>query len=149
MNVTEADRLELHQAIRGVIGVRPADIFMECIIPRDWDDLVRVDQLNAFRAEMRAEFAELQTEFADLRAEVRGDVAGLRTEFADLRAGFTELRAHVDGEIAALRAEMRQGFTELRMEFRTQLQMSLRRQTQFMLGFMGTLTVSMIIALVR
>ena len=124
MNVTEADRLELHQAIRGVIGVRPADIFMECIIPRDWDDLVRVDQLNASRAEMRAEFSELRIEFAELRAEVRGEIAGLR-------------------------AEMRQGFTELRLEFRTQLETSLRRQTQFMLGFMGTLTLSMIIALLR
>lgn len=167
MSVSETDRLELHQAIRGVIGVRPAEIFMECIIPRDWDSVVRVDQFNAFHAEMRAEFADLRAEFeilrgdvtqensslraefAALRADVTQENSSLRAEFADLRAEFEILRANVTSQIAELRAEMKQGFAELRLEFGTQLERSLRRQTQFMLGFMGTLTLSMIVALLR
>lgn len=149
MSVSETDRLELHQAIRGVIGVRPAEIFMECIIPRDWDSVVRVDQFNAFHAEMRAEFADLRAEFEILRGDVTQENSSLRAEFAALRAEFEILRADVTSQIAELRAEMKQGFGELRLEFGMQLERSLRRQTQFMLGFMGTLTLSMIVALLR
>lgn len=70
-----------------------ANTFMELATPRDWDEVVRVHQLNALRDEIKLEFAEL------------------------------------------------------RLEFTKQLESSLRRQTQFIAGFMGSLVIAMFVAI--
>ena len=70
-----------------------ANAFMELATPRDWDEVVRVHQLNALRDEIKLEFAEL------------------------------------------------------RLEFTKQLESSLRRQTQFIAGFMGSLVIAMFVAI--
>ena len=53
--VTEPERLELHQAMRGFIGAGPANTFMELATPRDWDQIVRVHQLDAAVDGLRTE----------------------------------------------------------------------------------------------
>jgi len=82
--VTEPERLELHQAMRGFIGTGPANTFMQLATPRDWDDIVRVHQLDAAIDDLRA---ELKSDISDVRLEI----AGVRTEMAQLRADMTGL----------------------------------------------------------
>lgn len=72
-----------------------ANTFMELATPRDWDEVVRVHQLDALRDEIKVEFAQM------------------------------------------------------RLEFTTQLERSLRRQTQFIAGFMGSLVIAMFVAVIR
>jgi len=72
-----------------------ANTFMELATPRDWDEVVRVHQLDGLRDEIKLEFAQM------------------------------------------------------RLEFTTQLERSLRRQTQFIAGFMGSLVIAMFVAVMR
>jgi len=110
--VTEPERLELHQAMRGFIGTGPANTFMQLATPRDWDDIVRVHQLDAAIDDLRA---ELKSDISDVRLEI----AGVRTEMAQLRADMTGL-----------------------------LSSEIRRQTQWIIGVLTSLSVALIIATV-
>ena len=103
--VTETERLELHQAMRGFIGAGPANTFMQLATPRDWDQVVRVHQLDAAVDGLRA---ELKSEIGDVRLEI----AGMRTEMNGL----------VTSEI--------------------------RRQTQWIIGVLTSLSVALIVATV-
>ena len=76
-----------------------ANTFMELATPRDWDEVVRVHQLDA--------------------------------------------------AIRSLRDEIKLEFAQMRLEFTTQLERSLRRQTQFIAGFMGSLVIAMFVAVMR
>lgn len=76
-----------------------ANTFMELATPRDWDEVVRVHQLDA--------------------------------------------------AIRSLRDEIKLEFAQMRLEFTTQLERRLRRQTQFIAGFMGSLVITMFVAIMR
>ena len=103
--VTEPERLELHQAMRGFIGAGPANTFMELATPRDWDQVVRVHQLDAA--------------VDGLRAELRSEIGDVRLEIADLR-------------------------TEMSRLFATEI----RRQTQWIIGVLTSLSIALIVATV-
>lgn len=102
--VTEPERLELHQAMRGLIGPGAANTFMELATPRDWDDLVKVHQLDAaiddLRAELKQDISDVRLEIADLRTEVRTGFASMRTEMTVLVA--TEIRRQTQWIIGVL-----------------------------------------------
>jgi hypothetical protein len=88
-----------------VIGVDNANTFIELATPRDWDDVVRVHQLD--------------TAIAGLRTELKSDISDVRLEIAGLRTELTGLIA-----------------TEI------------RRQTQWIIGVLTSLSVALIIATV-
>ena len=123
--VTEPERLELHQAMRGIIGPGAANTFMELVAPRDWDDVVRVHHLeaaiNGLRAELREEMAglkaELKQDMAELRSELKQDISDVRLEIAQLRTEFTVLLAS-----------------------------ELRNQTKWIVGVLTTLCVALIVS---
>lgn len=121
--VTEPERLELHQAMRGLIGPGAANTFMELATPRDWDDLVRVHQLDAA--------------IDGLRAELKQDISDVRLEISDVRL-----------EIADLRTEVRTGFAGMRTEMTVLVATEIRRQTQWIIGVLTSLSVALIIAVV-
>ena len=121
--VTEPERLELHQALRGLIGPGAANTFMELATPRDRDDLVRVHQLDAA--------------IDDLRAELKQDISDVRLEISDVRS-----------EIADLRTEVRTGFASMRTEMTVLVATEIRRQTQWIIGVLTSLSVALIIATV-
>ena len=114
--VTEPERLELHQAMRGLIGPGAANTFMELATPRDWDDLVRAHQLDAA--------------IDGLRAELKQDISDVRLEIADLRT------------------EVRTGFASMRTEMTVLVATEIRRQTQWIIGVLTSLSVASIIAVV-
>ena len=119
--VTEPERLELHQAMRGLIGTGPANTFMQLATPRDWDDVVRVHQLDAtiggLRSELKQDISDVRLEIADLRTEVRTGFAEVRTEMTGFRADMTGL-----------------------------LSSEIRRQTQWIIGVLTSLSVALILA---
>jgi len=121
--VTEPERLELHQAMRGLIGPGAANTFMEMATPRDWDDLVRVHQLDAA--------------IDDLRAELKQDISDVRLEISDVRL-----------EIADLRTEVRTEFASMRTEMTVLVATEIRRQTQWIIGVLTSLSIALIIATV-
>ena len=123
--VTEPERLELHQAMRGIIGTGPANTFMQLATPRDWDDVVRVHQLDAA--------------IGGLRSELKQDIADVRLEIAGLR---NELKQ----EIADFRTEVRTGFAEMRTEMTLLISTEIRRQTQWIIGVLTSLSVALILA---
>ncbi|MEY4031189.1 MAG: hypothetical protein RL573_100 [Actinomycetota bacterium] len=112
--VTEPERLELHQAMRGLIGTGPANTFMQLATPRDWDDVVRVHQLDAT--------------IGGLRSELKQDISDVRLEIADLRT------------------EVRTGFAEMRTEMTLLISTEIRRQTQWIIGVLTSLSVALILA---
>jgi len=123
--VTEPERLELHQAMRGLIGTGPANTFMQLATPRDWDDVVRVHQLDAT--------------IGGLRSELKQDITDVRLEIAGLR---DELKQ----EITDLRTEVRTGFAEMRTEMTLLISTEIRRQTQWIIGVLTSLSVALILA---
>jgi hypothetical protein len=167
--VTEPERLELHQAMRGIIGPGAANTFMELAAPRDWDDVVRVHHLdaaiNGSRTELREEMAGLKTELKqdinNLRVELKQDMVELRAELkqdmVELRAEFKqdmiELRAEFKQDINDLRVELKQDISDvrveiaqLRTEFTALLASELRNQTKWIIGVLTTLCVALIVS---
>ena len=167
--VTEPERLELHQAMRGIIGPGAANTFMELAAPRDWDDVVRVHHLEAAisgpRTELREETAglkaELKQDINNLRIELKQDMVELRAELkqdmVELRAEFKqdmiELRAEFKQDINDLRVELKQDISDvrveiaqLRTEFTALLASELRNQTKWIIGVLTTLCVALIVS---
>ena len=145
--VTEPERLELHQAMRGIIGPGAANTFMELAAPRDWDDVVRVHHLdaaiNGSRTELREEMAglkaELKQDMAELRSELKQDMADLRSE---LKQDMADLRSELKQDISNVRLEIAQ----LRTEFTVLLASELRNQTKWIIGVLTTLCVALIVS---
>ena len=102
-----------------VIGVDNANTFIELATPRDWDDVVRVHQLDAA--------------IGSLRAELKSDISDVRLEIAEMRTGFAAVRT----EMAGLRTEL----TGL-------IATEIRRQTQWIIGVLTSLSVALIVAAV-
>ncbi len=156
--VTEPERLELHQAMRGIIGPGAANTFMELAAPRDWDDVVRVHHLdaaiNGSRTELREETAglkaELKQDINNLRIELKQDMVELR---AELKKDMVELRAEFKQDINDLRVELKQDISDvrveiaqLRTEFTALLTSELRNQTKWIVGVLTTLCVALIVS---
>ena len=167
--VTEPERLELHQAMRGIIGPGAANTFMELAAPRDWDDVVRVHHLdaaiNGSRTELREETAglkaELKQDINDLRVELKQDMVELRAELkqdinnlrVELKQDMVELRAEFKQDINNLRIELKQDISDvrveiaqLRTEFTALLASELRNQTKWIIGVLTTLCVALIVS---
>ena len=102
--VNEPERLELHRALRDAIGQEPANTFMQLAPPRDWDQIVRVHQLDAaiggLRTELKQDIADVRLEIAGLREELKLDIAGLRGEVTGLLS--TEIRRQTQWIIGVL-----------------------------------------------
>ena len=111
--------------------MRAASTLMSMFPPDGWADVARIEHVERATTELRQEVTQL-------RADVVVEIAGVRVEMAHMRAELKDeisgVRAGLKDEIAALRVEMHALF---------------RRQTSWIAGFMGTLTVSMVVALLR
>ena len=145
--VTEPERLELHQAMRGIIGPGAANTFMELAAPRDWDDVVRVHHLDAA---INGSRTELWEEMAGLKAELKQDMAELRSE---LKQDMADLRSELKQDMADLRSELKQDISnvrleiaQLRTEFTALLASELRNQTKWIIGVLTTLCVALIVS---
>jgi signal transduction histidine kinase len=123
--VTEPERLELHQAMRGIIGPGAANTFMDLAAPRDWDDVVRVHHLDAA---INGSRAELRQETAGLKAELKQDINNLRVE---LKQDISDVRVEI---------------AQLRTEFTALLASELRNQTKWIIGVLTTLCVALIVS---
>ena len=84
MAITGAQRLELHQTMRGLVGVGPADTLMECLPFDGWDGIARVEHVELATTRMEAKLeqriAEVRIEMGELRTELKDEIGGLRVE---------------------------------------------------------------------
>lgn len=150
MSVSQSRLLELHARLKEVIGVDASSTMMDLLPPDDWNTVVRVHHLDAFREQFRA---ELQVAVAGLRTEFHAEINTLRAEFhteintlrTELFGEINTLRTELFGEINALRTESRGAIGELRADMHKLAAV----QTRWMAGLLGSLVVAMIIALVR
>ena len=163
--VTEPERLELHQAMRGLVGTGPANTLMELATPRDWDQVVRTHHLtlavDGLRSDVQRDLADLRAELkqdiADLRAELKQDINDLRTELKkdmvelrmELKQDINDLRLELTEEIANLRTELKQDINDLRTEVISRISTELQTLSRWIIGVLTTLSVSLIVAVVR
>ena len=71
MAITGAQRLELHQAMRGLIGVGPADTLMECLPFDGWEGVARVEHVELAVARMET---QLEIRLGHLRDDLRSEM---------------------------------------------------------------------------
>ena len=142
MAISEDDVVHLRNRLKEVVGVRASGTLISMFPPGGWDDVARIEHIDAAKNELRHEIAQV-------RSELVVEIAGLRVDMANLRAELKEeisgVRAELKDEITSVRAELKDEIRELRVEMHSLF----RRQTNWIAGFMGTLTVSMIVALLR
>ena len=141
--VTEPERLELHQAMRGLIGTGPANTLMELATPRDWDQVVRTHHLALAVDGLRA---DVRSDLEVLRAELKRDMYDLRVE---LKQDFNDLRIEFKQDIAELRAEVKQDIADLRAEVINRLSSDIQTLSRWIIGVLSTLSVALIVAAVR
>ena len=57
--LTDNDRLELYEALRNLLGERPATLFMTTVSPHDPDEVATKSDLRELRLDMRDDLAAL------------------------------------------------------------------------------------------
>ena len=73
MAISGAQRLELHQTMRGLIGVGPADTLMELLPFDGWEGIARVEHVELAVSRM-------ETQLAATRLDLEREIGGLRIE---------------------------------------------------------------------
>ena len=61
MSVSERDRRGLHRALVEQIGEREADVLMDLLPARDWDDFVRRGEIENVAASLRLEMQAMES----------------------------------------------------------------------------------------
>ena len=72
MTISEAQRFEMHRALKKSLGDAVADSLMEHLPPSGWDDVARtrdIDLLDRRISSLENSFTELRSEFGGLRSD--------------------------------------------------------------------------------
>ena len=85
MSSHEADRLNLHQTLRGLMPEDVADILMAHLPPVGWSNVATKDDINLLRAEMNQRFGFVDEKFKQI---------GSRLDRVDTR--FDRLETKID-----------------------------------------------------
>ncbi|MCY4630904.1 MAG: hypothetical protein OXE75_08485, partial [bacterium] len=94
---TEAERFELREGMRNVLGEGQVTTLMDSLPPMDWHELATKTDLAALEERMDARFEVVDARFevVDVRLEA------LRTELgAKIDTGLTDLNAKIDTGLA-------------------------------------------------
>ncbi|MFZ9731610.1 MAG: hypothetical protein ACO3CX_08300 [Ilumatobacteraceae bacterium] len=83
MSSHEADRLNLHQTLRGLMPEDVADILMAHLPPVGWSNVATKDDINLLRAEMNQRFGFVDEKFKQIDA--RFDQIDSRLDQMDAR----------------------------------------------------------------
>ena len=60
MSVTESKRLQLHLALKEVLGDKMADTLIDHLPPTGWADVARKDDLNKLERQLDRQFTSLE-----------------------------------------------------------------------------------------
>jgi hypothetical protein len=82
MSITQSRRYEMHEVLRGKLGVGVADTLVEHLPPEGWGDVATKKDLSQVRT-------ELQMEIALLRSELHQEIALLRSEMIQMEERLT------------------------------------------------------------
>ena len=92
MSSHEADRLNLHQTLRGLMPEDVADILMAHLPPIGWSNVATKDDINLLRAEMIQRFGFVDEKFKQIDA--RFDQIDSRLDQMDAR--FDQIDSRLD-----------------------------------------------------
>ena len=70
MSSGEADRLTLHQTLRGVMPENVADILMAHLPPVGWSNVATKDDINLLRVEMNQRFTLVDEKFKQIDTRI-------------------------------------------------------------------------------
>ena len=114
---TEAERFELREGMRNVLGEGQVTTLMDSLPPMDWHELATKTDLATLEERMDARFEVVDARFevVDVRLEaLRTELGakidtGLAEVRGELRLGLTDLNAKIDTGLADVRGEMKSG----------------------------------------
>ena len=124
MAPTDAERFELREGLRNVLGEGPVTTLMDSLPPMDWYELATKTDLAALEERMDARFevvdvrlealstelgAKIDTGLTDLNAKISTGLADVRGEIG---TGLTDLGAKIDTGLADVRGEMKLGLAK-------------------------------------
>ncbi len=134
MAPTEAERFELREGLRDVLGEGPVTTLMDSLPPMDWHELATKTDLAALEERIDVRFEALR---AELGAKIDTGLTGLN---AKIDTGLTGLNAKIDTGLAEMDARFEAvdakfervdaRFTEMRGE----MKLGLARQTYVVLA---------------
>ena len=92
MSSHEADRLNLHQTLRGLMPEDVADILMAHLPPVGWSNVATKDDINLLRAEMNQRFGFVDEKFKQIDARF----TTIDERFKQIDARFDQIDARLD-----------------------------------------------------
>jgi len=107
---TEAERFQLREGMRNVLGEGQVTTLMDSLPPMDWHELATKTDLAALEERMDARFEVVDVRLEALRTELGAKIdTGLAEVRGELRLGLTDLNAKIDTGLADVRGEMKSG----------------------------------------
>ena len=92
MSSGEADRLTLHQTLRGLMPENVADILMAHLPPVGWSNVATKDDINLLRMEMNQRFTLVDEKFKQVDARF----TTIDERFKQIDARFDQIDARLD-----------------------------------------------------
>ena len=92
MSSHEADRLNLHQTLRGLMPENVADILMAHLPPVGWSNVATKDDINLLRAEMNQRFGFVDEKFKQIDARF----AHVDSRLDQMDARFDQIDSRLD-----------------------------------------------------
>lgn len=92
MSSGEADRLTLHQTLRGLMPENVADILMAHLPPVGWSNVATKDDINLLRMEMNQRFTLVDEKFKQVDARF----TTIDERFKQIDARFDRLETKID-----------------------------------------------------
>ena len=92
MSSHEADRLNLHQTLRGLMPEDVADILMAHLPPVGWSNVATKDDINLLRAEMNQRFGFVDEKFKQIDTRF----TTIDERFKQIDARFDQIDARLD-----------------------------------------------------
>ena len=115
MPPSEAERLTLHQTLRGLMPEAVADTLMSYLPPAGWSDVARTSDIVALREATKHDIDELRTatkhDIDELRTATKHDIDELRT---DTKHQIDQLGAATKHDIDELRTATKHDIDDLR-----------------------------------
>lgn len=93
--LSDRRRHELFVALSTSIGQEPAEALMELLPSEGWGDIVRIRDIDAFRADVDARFAIVDARFDRLDAKIDAQFAKVDAQFARVDAKVDRQFAHM------------------------------------------------------
>ena len=146
MTITQEQRTELHQAVRGLIGVGPAETLMDYMAHDGWDSVARVEHVELAATRMEARLTESRQDFEQRINQVQAELSDrINRVQSELNDRIDRVQIELIDRINQVQAELSDRINTLEVS----MHRAFANQTRWLAGLMGSLVVAMIVSLLR